>query len=190
MPVMPILPVQPAFIEHIADAADTSAGKRRAREKVQIIYVESGSATVPAAVKTSLAVAGGSQVGSFQIEALPTDPTVMLQSSIDAFANRSTREQAQSLLRDLRPLLLKAFQQAEYPPLRASEAEDGSAVIEWVFADRRLGFSFEEDPKESGWYFVSSQESGGVLASGDSSSMDLDLLVRWAQTHRANRPPA
>ena len=40
------------------------------------------------------------------------------------------------------------------PALHTTQADDGSVIVEWTFRDRRLGFSFEPNPEESGWYFV------------------------------------
>jgi hypothetical protein len=62
------------------------------------------------------------------------------------------------------------------PPLHASYIEDdGAFLIEWMFEDRRLGFSFEADPSESGWFYVTKDGNGN---SGNLKDMDLPALVR------------
>jgi hypothetical protein len=56
---------------------------------------------------------------------------------------------------------------SDYPPLRMSTTDDDAVIIEWAFADRRLGFSYEHDGRESGWYFVrtNTESEHGPLAS-------------------------
>ena len=187
MSPLPLMPVQPALIERITDAADTSAGKRKYFESVAVVFeVSTTSGLYVDALQISRLA--GAATAQLNIEpTAPVDPTRPIAAIIESFANRSVREQAQSLVRELRPVLLRAARDSDLPPLRATQTEDGGALIEWIFADRRLGFSLEEDPKESGWYFVSSRSSGGVVASGDSSTMDLELLVAWAKTHGTKR---
>lgn len=190
MSPLPLMPVQPALIERITDAADTSAGRRKYFENIALVFDVSTTSglSIDALQISRLAGAATTQLN---IEpTAPADLTRPIAVIIDSLANRSVREQAESLLRELRPILLRAARDSDLPPLRATETEDGTALIEWVFADRRLGFSLEKDPKDSGWYFVSSRSSGGVLASGDSSTMDLELLVTWAKTHGTKRRAA
>lgn len=65
------------------------------------------------------------------------------------------------------------------PPLRLSETEDGAILVEWIFEDRRLGFSFEHDMAESGWYFVRSNGSSDCSVSGLLSDLNLrGMLAR------------
>lgn len=46
------------------------------------------------------------------------------------------------------------------PSLRLATADDDSILVEWVFSDRRLGFAYERDERESGWYFVQRTKQG------------------------------
>jgi hypothetical protein len=71
------------------------------------------------------------------------------------------------------------------PALEIVDADDGSVLIEWHFADRRLGFNIEPREGESGWYFVFSKSSGGQCGSGLLASLDMNALL---QTMLAKRP--
>lgn len=68
---------------------------------------------------------------------------------------------------------------ARLPTPDLSLSEDGSVAVEWVLSDRRLGFSLSPDDKESGWYFASLPESGGLSASGHLSVLDMRQLILW-----------
>ena len=63
-------------------------------------------------------------------------------------------------------------------PLRASVLDDGALLIEWTLSDRRLGFSFESNPEESGWYFVFSKGSSERCEAGTMNQLDVPRLVR------------
>jgi hypothetical protein len=63
------------------------------------------------------------------------------------------------------------------PPLRLVRLEDSSCLLEWTFKDRRLGFSFEVDPKDSGWYFVYSNNSSERYESGTMDQLELSRLI-------------
>jgi hypothetical protein len=73
-------------------------------------------------------------------------------------------------------------------PLHCSVVEEGPVLLEWIFCDRRLGFSFEAYPKESGWYFVSATTTDasdyGLL--GDESAALKSILLRM-QTRKLIR---
>lgn len=63
------------------------------------------------------------------------------------------------------------------PPLEIIDAGDGSVLIEWYFADRRLGFNLEPQEGQSGWYFAFSRASGGQCGSGSLASLDMRTLI-------------
>lgn len=65
----------------------------------------------------------------------------------------------------------------ERTALRLTEADDGAILVEWLFKDRRLGFSFEPDARESGWYFVLSNASAELAESGLLDGADPKLLI-------------
>jgi hypothetical protein len=66
-----------------------------------------------------------------------------------------------------------------FPPLWASNVDDGSVLIEWIFSDFRIAFSIEPDAKESSWYLVSNENLGGVRALGYTSDVDMRMLILW-----------
>jgi hypothetical protein len=68
------------------------------------------------------------------------------------------------------------------PPLRLSALEDSSYLLEWTFKDRRLGFSFEPDPKDSGWYYVYSKGSSELYESGTMDQLEIERLISKALT--------
>ncbi len=55
------------------------------------------------------------------------------------------------------------------PQLHAFAVQDGSALIEWIFDDFRVGFSIESIPSESSWYLVSNAKLGDISVAGDIS---------------------
>ena len=63
-------------------------------------------------------------------------------------------------------------------PLRASVLDNGTLLIEWTLPDRRLGFSFESNPEESGWYFVFSKGSSERYEAGSMDQLDVPRLLR------------
>jgi hypothetical protein len=63
------------------------------------------------------------------------------------------------------------------PPFEIVDADDGSVLIEWHFADRRLGFNIEPQQGQSGWYFAFSRTSGGQCGSGLLASLDMRVLL-------------
>jgi hypothetical protein len=52
------------------------------------------------------------------------------------------------------------------PSLSFVISDDGSLLIEWVFKDFRMGFAFEENEKESSWYFASNEKFDYSHSSG------------------------
>jgi hypothetical protein len=50
------------------------------------------------------------------------------------------------------------------PALEIVAGNDGSVLIEWHLADRRLGFNIEPDQGQSGWFYAFSRDSGGHAA--------------------------
>lgn len=63
------------------------------------------------------------------------------------------------------------------PALEIIDADDGSVLIEWHLADRRLGFNIEPQEGQSGWYFAFSRASGGQCGSGLLASLDMRMLL-------------
>ncbi len=65
------------------------------------------------------------------------------------------------------------------PKLYSELAEDGSLLFEWILPNFRIGFTIEHEPKESGWFLVSNQELGSILASGYTSDNNPYSMVSW-----------
>lgn len=64
------------------------------------------------------------------------------------------------------------------PNLRLSLLEDSAYLLEWTFEDRRLGFSFEQNQKDSGWYFVLSNALSERYESGTMDQLEMSRLVK------------
>ncbi len=93
------------------------------------------------------------------------DLLVDVDHAIAALHDDSVAEQARRTLSRLRGALA-SFRLDDVPPFRRSEHDDGSLTIELRFPDRRLAFTIEHDPAESGWHLVSSRSSDDVQACG------------------------
>lgn len=68
------------------------------------------------------------------------------------------------------------------PPLHAVALDDGSFLVEWIFAKYRIGFVLDENENESLWYLVSAIEEANIEKSGlliklDKKSLLLDLIT-------------
>ncbi len=69
----------------------------------------------------------------------------------------------------------------DFGKLKRTELDDGGILIEFVMRKARLGFSIELDESESGWYFVSDESAGAVLASGRMRGMRVQALAELAR---------
>lgn len=86
--------------------------------------------------------------------------------------------QAVRLLEQFASIASASDIRGECPPLRVLDSPDGAVLVEWTFRDRRLGFTFEPRPEESGWYFVFSAGSSQRYESGTLDQLDLRRLMR------------
>ena len=91
-------------------------------------------------------------------------------------ASQITREAIAEILHQFAKLL-SLRETANQPPLRLVPLEDSCYLLEWAFIDRRLGFSFETDPKDSGWYYVYSHEFSERYESGTMDQLELNRLI-------------
>lgn len=64
-----------------------------------------------------------------------------------------------------------------FPSLRTHRADDGSVLLEWSLPKFRLGFSIDEDPSQSSWFLVTTEELGGISAAGHLSEHDLSAIA-------------
>ena len=77
------------------------------------------------------------------------------------------------------------FDLSNLQPLNATNLEDGSFLIEWIFPNYRVGFVIERDPKESIWYLVSKSESSDSNLSGNLDIHDKKALLTRLVSHVA-----
>ncbi len=112
-------------------------------------------------------------------------PTVDAERAIDEIESRAVADQARSIVKRLR-IALSAFDLTNVPKVRGDHHDDGSFSLELRFPDRRLAFTIESNPAESGWHFVSSRSSGDTRAYGGLSDQDLRPLLSWALRQTPN----
>jgi hypothetical protein len=85
-------------------------------------------------------------------------------------------EQANSLIYTLKDVPKEDM--SRMPPLKLTFLDDGSVLLEWIFDGRRLGFTIEEEPAESGWYYVSSERYGDFCESGSLKDVKSRVLAK------------
>ncbi len=102
---------------------------------------------------------------------------------LDSIPNKEVVWEARQLLQNILEAMLQvqgmSVDLSSLPELSVVSVADGSILIEWVFPGFRVGFTVEPDPKESGWYLVSTQNFGGINASGYMSGIDTKKLLTW-----------
>lgn len=86
------------------------------------------------------------------------------------FKNKHLALEAQRLLVSFRKLVtdvhLLDFTLGTFPPLIATEVNENSVLVEWIFESFRIGFSIESCEADSSWYLVSDKSMGNANASG------------------------
>ena len=127
---------------------------------------------------------GGSPFGKYILQCRDSlDWTRTAWNAIRQAENREVARVARRLLYTIQQVLLLLEQLGldlhQFPPLHALNVDDGSILIEWIFADFRIGFSVEPEPEESGWYLVSNGNLGRIGASGYTSNVNVKALVLW-----------
>jgi hypothetical protein len=65
------------------------------------------------------------------------------------------------------------------PALHGHPEPDGSALLEWIFPNFRIGFNVEPDPDNSGWHFVSKEytASGPIKSTEAVAAMLLEFIL-------------
>jgi hypothetical protein len=90
--------------------------------------------------------------------------------SIAKAHNPDVRKHTEEFIAVLQRVLLKVRNSintsSNLPPLKFRLLEDDSVLIEWIFKDFRIGFSFEPNSDDSGWYLVSNDNLNEVSTSG------------------------
>lgn len=105
------------------------------------------------------------------------DLTLELKREAASLDNHVQRNRATSLTYALQGHIEHAVLKIlELPAIDATVCDDGSYMIEWIFENKRLGFSIEAPPKmmESGWFLVAKD---GTAESGLLSEGGMDKLV-------------
>jgi hypothetical protein len=127
-----------------------------------------------ATVRLSSSSAAGSRQAQRSIALHP------LTRSVASQLDRLPPGQAEAARRHLTDILEEVNRQdvRVVRPLRLAILDDGSALVEWTFPDRRFGFSFEREPGESGWYFVYSSGSSERYESGTMDQLDIQRMVK------------
>lgn len=59
----------------------------------------------------------------------------------------------------------------------AQDDEDESVLIEWIFKDFRIGFSFGKEERLSSWYFVANEKFDSISTSGRITDKVIDELL-------------
>jgi len=65
-----------------------------------------------------------------------------------------------------------------FPSLYIKWLDDKSVLAEWVFKDFRIGFTFEPDIDDSGWYVVSNKNLEEYSASGLLTVNNLEGIIQ------------
>jgi hypothetical protein len=92
--------------------------------------------------------------------------------------DQKMKKDALALLSDLCQVGQKMEEDlSSLPPLQATEASDGSFLVEWYLPKGRVGFNIEPEEAQSGWYYVLSSQRGD---SGFLANVDLQTLLRCA----------
>lgn len=66
----------------------------------------------------------------------------------------------------------------DVPPMAASEDEDGTILVEWIFPDRRVGLTFDRDMTQSGWHYILDGEGAPRLLRGKLDDLEPAALAR------------
>lgn len=98
----------------------------------------------------------------------------------------STRFQLAKLLSTLQLAIVQILEMSTeeiyLPRLQAHISEDGSILLEWISSKYRIGFNIETDPSESSWFLVTTDELGGIQASGRLDDAEIPRIISWFST--------
>lgn len=107
----------------------------------------------------------------------PSNPFADVETVLPFLKNHTVQKQIQRLLQILR-IEMTIEKLTNVPMLHLVETEKGACILEWHYKDQRFGFAAEVAEIDSGWFFVSSRESGRVFGYGRFSPTDLRNLLR------------
>jgi hypothetical protein len=101
---------------------------------------------------------------------------------VDDIKNKSIKTQAKKFLNRFQLLLFSAKGEIDnignLPNLMVNLIEENSLLIEWIFKDFRIGFSFEKKESNSSWYIASNEKYSEISASGFIKENEIDDLLK------------
>jgi hypothetical protein len=131
----------------------------------------------------NLYITSGS-VGNFDkyISALPDKLNIFKKwHEIDVIGNQNVKKQTEKFFKHFQYLLFvnkdKLNAIGSLPILAINLIDDNSMLVEWIFKDFRIGFSFEDNENDSSWYLASNQKFSDASASGSIKENELDDLL-------------
>ncbi len=108
-----------------------------------------------------------------------------LSKTKDANIIKEVRELVSIIMNLVLELNMSDFDTSNLPPLTATNLDDGSFLIEWLFLSYRVGFVIESDPKEAMWYLISKSESSDSNQWGSLAISDKKELLTRLVSHVA-----
>ena len=106
-------------------------------------------------------------------ERIRIHPDIYVVSSaiqkIDSLSSEAVQKQVIKLLSYIQNSLNKIYAaigvSRRFPQLLLNEQSDLSALVEWNFEKFRVGFSLEQNPEDSAFYFLAINSSNGIINS-------------------------
>jgi hypothetical protein len=122
----------------------------------------------------------GSRIGESFFDIISfSDVTEVAREFLKSVQNRDHVVNADKILAIVQSEIIKSQLQIKLPKISAFLGENGALLLEWIFNDFRIGFNFEVNENESGWYMASKPSTGGIVASGLLSGINLQGLIAW-----------
>lgn len=167
----------------VVGANPTSASPRSSTSGLRAIGVAAGMSTLAVVTLSPTSIGG-------RMDKLPTNAVSGVASagqktdailgdvviSANRLRNPSVARQVREVVARLRAELSE-YDIAGLPVFILNAFDDGSASIDWQFEGRRMAITLENNPEDSGWNFVSSAASGGVLDYGSFKELNLGQLL-------------
>ncbi len=100
--------------------------------------------------------------------------TTPIRKTLSTVKNRLIAKRAERLINQLEQAL-RVTPTSNLPPIHLFELEDGSLFLEWIVMRGRVGFNFEVDHTESGWYILSND--GACQQWGGLQNLNLNWIV-------------
>jgi len=107
-----------------------------------------------------------------------TQPAYAALPEVPSSTQQAAEELLAKLTASLGELLASLDSAVEFRPIRLAPLDDNSAVLEWIRADRRLGFLLSGEQGETGWFFVYSNGSSERYEAGTMDQLDLNRMIR------------